>query len=217
MDMMILRVVEVLVPMILSLSVHEYAHARTAKGLGDDTAESMGRLNLNPLSHVDPVGSIFLPALLIVSGSGFFFGWAKPVPVNPTRFNPGVGVRRAMMWVALAGPLSNLALAVLAQGLIAAMLYMGLEGASASFDLLSHFLMINVALALFNILPVYPLDGHKVLSGLLPGAAALRYETWSARYGSSVLFFIVLFGGRLISEPMHWLLLALRMLFGLGY
>src|SRR5437867_2736516 len=99
-----------LIPMILSLTVHEYSHALTARRLGDDTAEQLGRLTLNPLAHIDPIGTIALPILL--SFGPLFFGWAKPVPHNPLRFSPGVNRRTGTMLVAAAGPISNLLLAL---------------------------------------------------------------------------------------------------------
>src|SRR5512143_149477 len=99
-----------LIPLILSLAFHEYAHAWTAHRFGDDTAERAGRLTMNPLVHVDPIGTILLPLALSLSGAGFMFGWAKPVPVNPARFRRDVRMGPGMAWTAAAGPLANVAL-----------------------------------------------------------------------------------------------------------
>ena len=212
----ILETVMVLLPMILSLTVHEYAHAWMAKRLGDDTAEGQGRLNLNPLSHIDTMGTIILPAFLVFSGSGFFFGWAKPVPVNPTRFRSGVDLRRGMMWTAAAGPLSNLVLAFLAQGGLALFLFFGVAAPAAGLALMERMVIINVALALFNMIPVYPLDGQKVVSGFLPHDLALRFERFNIRYGSTLLLLLLLFGGRVIAPPMFMILELLGAIFGLA-
>ena len=108
---LIQQTISVLVPMILSLSVHEYAHARAAFALGDDTAASMGRMTLNPLSHIDLFGTIILPMIAIVSGSGFFFGWAKPVPISPVRFTRRISMKLGVLITAAAGPISNVAFA----------------------------------------------------------------------------------------------------------
>ncbi len=148
-----------LVPLLLSLSVHEWAHAWTAWKLGDDTAERLGRLTLNPIAHMDPIGTLLLPLL------GVPFGWAKPVPINPTRFAPSVNMRAGMMLTAVAGPLSNLFLAALCLAGVA--LTARLEAGA-----MSHFLeiafLLNVILAVFNLLPIPPLDGSRVADSLMP-------------------------------------------------
>ncbi|HHO51244.1 MAG TPA: site-2 protease family protein [Deltaproteobacteria bacterium] len=154
-----------LIPLILSLSVHEWAHAWTALQLGDDTAQRQGRLTLDPLAHIDPVGTVLLPLI------GVPFGWARPVPVEPTRFDTGVSMRAGMLLTALAGPLSNGVLAIGALGLS-----LGLEASvpalvapgSAGRGLLDAMVLINVLLGLFNLLPIPPLDGSRIVDGLLP-------------------------------------------------
>lgn len=155
------------VVLVLSLTVHEWAHAAEARRLGDTTAEAQGRLSLDPLVHVDAIGTVLLPFL------GVPFGWAKPVPVEPLRFRRDVSLRWGLLRAAAAGPLSNLALATLTGAL-----WFGLNALSpgaALPTLLAKFTQVNLALALFNLLPVPPLDGSRVVAGLLP-------EPWAGRY-----------------------------------
>ncbi len=157
-----------LIPLWLSLSVHEWAHAWVAWRLGDDTAERMGRLTLNPLAHVDPVGTLLLPLL------GIPFGWAKPVPVQPHRFRPTVSMAGGMMLVAAAGPLANLGLAalcVLVEALLVRMQSPLIAPGQPLAMLLPTMFVLNVLLALFNALPIPPLDGSRVVDGLMPQAA----------------------------------------------
>ena len=151
------------IPVVLALTVHEWAHARVALHLGDDTALQQGRLTLSPLAHLDPVGSILLPLL------GVPFGWAKPVPVDPSRFRPDVTMGTGLLLTAAAGPVSNLILAMLsgaalrlADGVFALALHPAAE------SLLIRFTVINLAMALFNLLPVPPLDGSRIVDGLIP-------------------------------------------------
>lgn len=188
-ELFIRTAVFVLVPMILSLAVHEYAHAAAARLLGDDTAESQGRLTLNPLSHIDPIGTLLLPLASIFAstqaGGGFpFFGWAKPVPYNPLRFRRTVSMRWGTVLVAAAGPLSNLLFALLCTlglyiwfrvdasdfGSIAQ--FIRAESPNPGVNLLWASMRVNVGLFIFNLIPIPPLDGSKVLSNLLPR----RYE-----------------------------------------
>ncbi|MBR58781.1 MAG: peptidase M50 [Myxococcales bacterium] len=164
-----LSAIAMLVPLILSLSVHEYAHAQVAYWLGDGTADQMGRRTLNPVAHVDPFGTILFP--LLGYHYQFLFGWARPVPVNPMRFKQSVSVKRGMMLVAAAGPASNLILAFLATGGLKLLL---VTDPTVSIDkavMLVWVIRMNLALCLFNLLPVYPLDGSRVLRGLLPRQA----------------------------------------------
>ncbi len=186
---LIRHAVLVLVPMILSLTVHEFAHALASKKLGDNTAEGMGRLTLNPIAHIDPIGTLLLPLILIMSSSGLFFGWAKPVPVNPTRFTRKISMRTGMMIVAAAGPLSNLSLALLCAAALSVGVHTGILTAvpEAIQMLLLTMIGINVALFVFNMIPVYPLDGQKVLAGLLKGDVSMRYERFNAQMGSWLL------------------------------
>ncbi len=150
---------------ILSLSFHEFAHAWSAWRLGDDTASREGRLTLNPLAHIDLLGTIILPLL------GVPFGWAEPVPVNPARFRRDVTMSRGMAITASAGPLSNVLLATVAAVLLGLGLRLAPElvdrGTPGRFFLMAM-LQMNVGLALFNLLPVPPLDGSRVVAWLLP-------------------------------------------------
>jgi Zn-dependent protease len=162
-------------PFLAAVVFHEWAHGMVAKRLGDDTASSMGRLTLNPIAHIDPIGTLALPAFLLLSGSPFMFGWAKPVPVAFERLrNP----RRDMILVAVAGPFMNLILAVVSiAGLVAVghLAEQPTEAASAGFRvaeplayMCSLSLQLNIVLAVFNMLPIPPLDGGRVAVGLLP-------------------------------------------------
>jgi Zn-dependent protease len=186
-----------LIPLVLSLTVHEYAHAWSARRLGDDTAERMGRLTLNPLVHLDILGTVILPIL------GVPFGWAKPVPVNPTRFRRGVRMGTGMAITAGAGPLANVVLAVLttvAYGLVQRFAPESLEGESGVRALLLIAIQLNVNLAIFNLIPIPPLDGSRIVDGFLP----YRFRpTWEAftRLSPLLLLGVMFFGGRLIAGP----------------
>jgi Zn-dependent protease len=157
--------VKIIIPLILSLTVHEYAHAWSAYRLGDDTASRLGRLTLNPLAHIDPIGTLLLPLL------GIPFGWAKPVPVNPARFRRGMRMSTGMMITAAAGPLANVVLAVLctvAFGLLLRFAPGAAMPGSGSRELLLIGIRLNTALAIFNMIPIPPLDGSRVVDGLMP-------------------------------------------------
>ena len=189
-----------LVPMILSLTVHEFAHAWSAYQLGDDTASRMGRMTLNPIVHIDPIGTILLPLL------GIPFGWAKPVPVNPVRFTRKVSMRAGMMITAAAGPFSNLVLAVLctvAYGLLyrwSPGALFGDSGESALAMLLQVGIGMNVGLAVFNLLPIPPLDGSRVVDGLVPLHLRPMWENFT-RYSAFLLLGVIIFGNFLLSGP----------------
>jgi len=199
-----------LMPLLLfSLVIHEYAHARTAFSFGDPTARNMGRLTLNPLAHLDPIGTL---ALVFIG-----FGWAKPVPVNPFNLHPR---RLGDIAVSLAGPMSNLLVAV-----VSFLLLRGLELpqvqkllSDSIYDPLASSLfllgIINILLCTFNLIPLFPLDGHHILRELLPPVHHKAFMQWQMQYGRIGLM-ALLFGPRLISaitknpnvpDPLHWVI-----------
>ena len=157
-------------PLVIAITFHEAAHGFVAHRLGDNTAFELGRVSFNPLRHIDPFGTLMLPAMLLLSHSPFLFGYAKPVPVNFRALrNPRIG----MVWVALAGPATNIALALLAALAFHAVGYLPPNGAQWLADNLKNALVINVILAVFNMLPLPPLDGGRVAVGLLPRVLAV--------------------------------------------
>lgn len=174
-------------PLLMSLTVHEYAHARTALAFGDPTALHCGRVTLNPLAHLDPIGTI----CLFLS----FFGWAKPVPVNVANLHPrGLG----NFSVSLAGPLSNLLLALVSAILLRILLpnipkyYIDqLCVQSALMAMLLTMVLVNIALCIFNLVPLFPLDGHHILQELLPSHMHYGYMMWQRRFGMYVLLGMV--------------------------
>ncbi len=177
------------------ISLHEAAHAYFANLLGDPTARLLGRVTLNPTAHIDPIGTILVPLLLITlpllahSRPGFIFGWAKPTPVNPLNFaNP----RRDSALVASAGPASNFSMA------IAASILFRLLPVSIIQDVLLLFIWLNLLLGVFNLLPIPPLDGFKVLIGVLPKEAALRLSILES-YGPVVLILFLFVFFRFLS------------------
>jgi Zn-dependent protease len=162
MTMLIVLKAMVFVVLLYSVILHEMAHGYTALRLGDTTARDAGRLTLNPIKHVDPFGTVFLPVLLYLAQSPFLIGWAKPVPVNPFFMRDP---RRGMMLVAASGPLTNATLAVL---FALALRNLPASAPPLLVDLLVISCYLNIILALFNLLPVPPLDGSKLLAGILP-------------------------------------------------
>ena len=166
--------------LLFSLTVHEAAHAWTAMRLGDDTARRLGRVSLNPIVHIDPIGTLLLPLIAIAARSGLIVGWAKPTPVNPRNLRHP---RRDNILVTLAGPVSNLGLAV-----VAAVVYRQ-TGGIASFVALQA-LTLNVLLAVFNMLPIPPLDGGQILLGLLPPNLAIRLRAIQP-YGFLILMALI--------------------------
>jgi Zn-dependent protease len=181
--------------LLFSLTVHETAHAWTADRLGDPTARQLGRISLNPLVHVDPIGTVLFPLLALV-GNMPLIGWAKPVPVVVSRLRDG---RRGFVIVAAAGPASNLVLAFASAAALAALpvspVTLGEPNLTAPLaTLLSRAVALNVLLAVFNMLPIPPLDGGNVLSGLLPAGAARVFDQIRP-YGFLLLYALVLTGG----------------------
>jgi Zn-dependent protease len=189
----------IVIPLLLSLTVHEWAHAWAAYRLGDDTAKMQGRLTLNPIAHIDPIGTLILPLL------GVPFGWAKPVPVNPTRFRRGVKMSTGMIITAAAGPLSNLVLAVLSAVALGFVARFAPSSASPGGDLgvatlLTTLLVINVTLAIFNMIPIPPLDGSRVVDGLVPYGWRPHWES-IVRLSPLLLVVVIVAGQRLIAGP----------------
>ncbi len=161
-------------PVLFAIVLHEVAHGWVADKLGDNTARFMGRLTLNPIKHIDPIGTVLIPVLLLVVGSPFLFGYAKPVPINFRKLrNP----KRDMIWVALAGPVTNLLLALISTLVLAVTVNMpgSMEWVSQPLALMCQAsIIINVVLCIFNLLPLPPLDGGRVAVGLLPGPMAYQ-------------------------------------------
>jgi len=191
--------------LIASVVVHEVAHAWQARREGDDTAERLGRITLNPLPHLDPLGSVILPLLLAWQG-GVIFGWAKPVPVNPANYREYVA---GDIRVSLAGIASNLGLAVLATVLAGLLLRIAGPSAAGSpvFMALDYAIFINLILAFFNLIPIPPLDGSHVVAHMLPAGVARSYRELG-RYGLLlVMAFVILAPGALdfFLTPVYYL------------
>lgn len=191
---------------IFSVMVHEVSHGITAYRLGDDTAKKMDRLNLNPLNHIDPFGSVFLPLMLFITGSPIMFGWAKPVPYNPYNLkNPEKGAAL----ISMAGPLSNFAIAVVF-GIFLRVL--NSLPAQPAFTVplgmfLNTIIFINLILAVFNLVPIPPLDGSKLLFAVLPHRF-YKFRQFLEVYGMWILIAFIVFGIQII-QPIIGILYAI--------
>ncbi|MBR5429115.1 MAG: site-2 protease family protein [Firmicutes bacterium] len=218
-DLSLNRLIYVVPAIIIALTFHEYAHARVSYAFGDPTAKNAGRLTLNPLKHLDPIGAL----LLIFVG----FGWAKPVPINPYYYRGNRGHK--MILVSAAGPLMNLLEALVGLALLTLIYHLGLShqawfSSDLRYDLysycikfLQYFASINVVLMVFNLIPIPPLDGSKLLTGLLP-ADKMNVVLALERYGFIILAALMFLGwlDPVISRPAQWILRGLYSLFGLA-
>ncbi|MCK5332607.1 site-2 protease family protein [Candidatus Parcubacteria bacterium] len=190
--------------LLFSAVIHEFAHGWMANYLGDPTAKYMGRLTLNPIAHIDPLGSILVPLFLIISNFGFIFAWAKPVPYNPYNLRDK---KNGEMFVALAGPVSNLIIAFIFGAIIRIMIFQNIDSGMISF--FSFIVYLNIILALFNLMPIPPLDGSKILFHFMPYSMQGTKE-FLEKNGMILLLVFIIFGGfSLILWPILELLFAL--------
>lgn len=188
--------------LVFSVVLHEVAHGYMALFLGDPTAKLAGRLTLNPLPHVDPLGSLILPGLMSLIPGGIIFGWAKPVPFNPYNLRAG---KWGPALVAIAGPVSNFLIAVVFAVVIRSATDLGLSGEVVTLS--SMIVMMNIALALFNLIPVPPLDGSKILFAVLP--YRLRYIENILESNQLILILVVILGASALISPLIGILFTL--------
>ncbi|MCW9014431.1 MAG: site-2 protease family protein [Gammaproteobacteria bacterium] len=202
------------VPIILAITLHEVAHGMVARYFGDATAYLQGRLTLNPLKHIDPVGTVIVPFLLVIT-TGFMFGWARPVPVDPRNFQHP---RQHMAYVAMAGPLSNFIMALFWAMLLALATHLiGKTGMGQALALMADIgIKINLVLMVLNLIPVPPLDGGRIVHGFLSASAALKYSRIEP-YGIWVILLLLLTGilGKILWPLIQLIERFLYFIFGL--
>jgi Zn-dependent protease len=202
------------VPVVFAITLHEAAHGFVARQFGDQTAYMLGRVTLNPLKHIDPIGTIAVPGFLIAVSAPFIFGWAKPVPVN---FGNLRHPKRDALWVAGAGPLANFVMAVGWAFLLKAALPGGMIDSGGLLEMAKAGVQINLMLMALNLLPIPPLDGGRIAASLLPGPLAYQYSRLEP-YGFMIV--IVLLATRVLNYLMLPILLAgkyaIQFLVGLG-
>ena len=179
-----------IIPVLLAITVHEAAHGYAAKYFGDKTAYFLGRITLNPIKHIDPVGTVVIPGMLLLLSAPFLFGWAKPVPVNFSNLN---NPKKDMMWVALAGPASNLAMAIIWAIILGLFKSSGATYALFIIGMAQVGIMINLVLMLLNLLPIPPLDGGRMAVSLLPSPWSYKLASLE-RYGMFILIFLIVSG-----------------------
>lgn len=191
---LLLKIPLYFIPFLFSLTFHEYAHGWMALKRGDNTALMLGRLSLNPLVHADPIGTFFFPLIAIIMPGGYFFGWAKPVPVNPRNLK---NERVDMFWIAAAGPLSNILLAIIGAFIYAALNehVENLGRAEVGEGFFGVFIFINLLLAVFNLIPLHPLDGGKILARFLPHN--INYLLERNQHITGIVLLVLLFTGGL--------------------
>lgn len=208
-----------LVPFIMAVVFHEYAHGFMANRWGDKTAKEAGRLTLNPLPHIDPVGTLLFPIINMLSGMNLLFGWAKPVPIDPRRFRK---FRQGLFWVSIAGVGMNFILAFVSAGVFCA-LRLWMDPEFYLYEPLEKMAVISVslnyALGIFNLVPLPPLDGSKIIEAFLPIELARKYESLS-RYSFFILMALLLTGAfSVLAVPIRFCtaatLIIMERLFGL--
>jgi Zn-dependent protease len=213
-----------IIPLVIAITFHEAAHGYVARMFGDRTADRLGRITLNPLKHVDPFGTVAMPLLLALSGAPVF-GYAKPVPVDMRNMKHP---KRDMMWVAAAGPGMNIALAFVATAALTFFIDAQSPGTQFVAQNIQNFIIVNVYLSVFNMIPLPPLDGGKVMAGLLPDNLGQAYYGLE-RFGMFLIFGVLVIGpvigmalgkqvdllGAIINPPVMWIMETLGSVFGL--
>lgn len=199
MDIMLLLIL--IIGIAMSIIMHEVAHGWIADYLGDPTARLSGRLTLNPIPHIDPIGTILVPLISYFS-IGYIFGWAKPVPIDPYNLkNP----KKDLLFISLAGPATNIALAIILSVFLRILILILPSEASLKLlsDLFGGLIGTNILLAVFNLIPIHPLDGEKILAGILPDNESRKFNIFMNRFGMILLLILILplFGGNSLISP----------------